>query len=454
MKVKNYLQSCIYVFKIPVLKLSIAAFFLVSCAIFILSQHLIFPSFHQRLKDSIEAEGVRLASHLVSAFINSSDELKTQITDSFALKMKQAQIDFKLEKIKIFNIDGNVLYSTYKADIGKVNKREYFKDIVKNGGVFSKIINEYQSPLNNFEKRISAAEIYVPINISGKLIGVFEIYFDVTSQNLAVKKNEKFFKIIASITWIILSVIFLILIIRAVKVYSNLAQAEEELKKTNEGLENQILAKTLEIRMTQRISVSALASLAEYYDSDTGHHLERMEKYVRILLSELRDEDKISSQLTEDIALASLLHDAGKTAVPAEILTKPSRLNEEEFEKVKFHTVAAGASFEKANEEFRNLFGKDSYLALARDIAQHHHEKWNGTGYPKGLQGANIPFSARLVAIVDVYDALTSKRPYKEPWSHEEAYLTIIEESGKHFDPELVEIFIQCSDQFRVISKQ
>jgi len=257
--------------------------------------------------------------------------------------------------------------------------------------------------LNDFEKQISAAEVYVPINIKGKLLGVFEIYFDVTDQNLTVKKNENFFRIIAFITWVILSFVFLILMVRAVKVYSKLALAEEELRKSNEGLEKQILAKTKEIWMTQRISVIALASLAEYYDSDTGHHLERMEKYVRVLLREFQEEDKISSQLTEDIVLASLLHDAGKTAVPAEILTKPSRLNEEEFEKVKFHTVAAGVSFEKANEEFRDLFGKDSYLALARDIAQHHHEKWNGTGYPKGLQGANIPFSARLIAIADVY---------------------------------------------------
>ena len=146
MKVKNYLQACVDIYKIPVLKLSIAAFIFVSCTIFTLSQYIIFPSFHQRLKDSVEAEGVRLAIHLVSSFINSSDELNVQVNDSFALKMKQAQLDFKLEKIKIFNIDGNVLYSTYKSDIGKVNTKKYFRNIVTNGGIFSKIIDEFQSP--------------------------------------------------------------------------------------------------------------------------------------------------------------------------------------------------------------------------------------------------------------------------------------------------------------------
>ena len=144
MKVKNYMQACVDIYKIPVLKLSIAAFILVSCTIFTLSQYIIFPSFHQRLKDSVEAEGVRLATHLVSVFINSSDELNVQVNDSFSLKMKQAQLDFKLEKIKIFNIDGNVLYSTYQSDVGKVNTKLYFRNIVTSGGVFSKIIDEFQ----------------------------------------------------------------------------------------------------------------------------------------------------------------------------------------------------------------------------------------------------------------------------------------------------------------------
>ena len=450
----NFLQASFDTLKIPILKLSITAFLLVSCIILALAHFIIFPAFHQRLKDSVESEGVRLASSLVSAFINSSDELPHQINDKFAANMKRAQIDFQLEKIKIFTVDGKVLYSTYNADIGTINTRDYFKKLVAEGGIFSKIIEQFKPLLKPGHDRITAAEVYVPIIIDGKFLGIFEIYFDVTAQQLAVKQNEKFFKIVATITWSLLSVIFLVLIGQAVKVYRKIVGVEEELRKMNEGLEDQLQIKTQKIRMTQKISVIALASLAEYYDSDTGHHLDRIQKYVSALLKEFQIGAKISSQLMDDIVLASVLHDAGKTAVPSEILTKPSKLNKEEFEKVKFHTTVAGEAFEKANKGFKDLFNKDSYLALAKDIALHHHEQWDGNGYPAGLRGTDIPFPARIIAIADVYDALTSKRPYKEAWTHEDAYQTILDDAGKHFDPELVEVFKQCADQFRAICEQ
>jgi HD-GYP domain-containing protein (c-di-GMP phosphodiesterase class II) len=150
--------------------------------------------------------------------------------------------------------------------------------------------------------------------------------------------------------------------------------------------------------------------------------------------------------------LASLLHDIGKVAIPPEILTKPGRLTDEEFDLMKTHTTIAGEMFGKANKVFVDSFKKDSYLALARDIAFYHHEHWNGKGYPNGLKGESIPLSARIVAVADVYDALISKRPYKEPWSHQDAVNEITKDSGEQFDPIVIEAFINQSDKFNEIS--
>ena len=253
-------------------------------------------------------------------------------------------------------------------------------------------------------------------------------------------------------TWGLVAAIFLLLIFKAGKAYRKVEQVEKELQIANSNLEEQVVAKTKEIAVTQKSSILALASLAEYYDWDTGEHLERMQKYVEILLEHCQDGWNISAEDKEQIILASVLHDAGKTAVPAEILTKPSRLTEEEFNKVKFHTTAAGDAFSKASDAFRQVFEKNSYLTFARDIALHHHEKWDGTGYPGCLKGEEIPFSARVIAIADVYDALTSQRPYKEPWTHDKAYKTIVDDSGYHFDPALIEVFKNCAEKFKMIA--
>ena len=153
--------------------------------------------------------------------------------------------------------------------------------------------------------------------------------------------------------------------------------------------------------------------------------------------------------------LSSKCHDVarfGKTAIPKEILTKPGKLTREEFELVQTHTEIAGHTLEKANKTFMDNFNKDSYLAFASDIALYHHEKWNGTGYPRGLEGESIPLSARIVALADVYDALRSKRPYKEPWSHSDTAQEIAKDKGTRFDPEIVDAFLANSMQFREIS--
>ncbi len=234
--------------------------------------------------------------------------------------------------------------------------------------------------------------------------------------------------------------------------------AETELLQVNKNLEERVLEQTYELQITQSTSVEALAILAESYNADTGVHLERIRRYVECLASAVKKQSSYVDYLgdkvnfVEELTLASLLHDIGKTAVPQDILTKPGRLTEQEFDVVKSHTSVAGEILRRANRSFFSHFGKDSYLAFARDIALHHHEKWDGTGYPHQLKGKLIPLSARIVALADVYDALRSRRAYKEPWPHAEAVAEIIRCSGSQFDPELVEIFIENADRIEEIS--
>lgn len=230
-------------------------------------------------------------------------------------------------------------------------------------------------------------------------------------------------------------------------------------ERQKEVLEKMVANRTEEIRLTQQASIEALATLSEYHDNDTGDHIHRIRSFVRILAQWLKDHSIYGDYLNqrpdyvEDLSLAAILHDIGKNAIPANILAKPGKLTASEYDLMKTHTSVAGEIFQKANQIFVDRFEKDSYLALARDIAHYHHEHWDGKGYPQGLCGEDIPLSARIVALADVYDALTSKRPYKEPWSHEDAAKEIIKGNGTHFDPVIVKAFQANENVFSDISK-
>jgi len=227
-----------------------------------------------------------------------------------------------------------------------------------------------------------------------------------------------------------------------------------------ELLEEMVTQRTEEIRLTQQTSIEALATLSEYHDTDTGDHIRRIRKYVQIMANYLKEHSDYADYLSqrpdyvEDLSLAAILHDIGKNAVPERILSKPGKLTPEEFEVVKSHTTIAGEIFKTSNQLFVDRYGNDSYLALARDIAFYHHERWDGHGYPKGLRGEDIPLSARIVALADVYDALTSSRPYKEPWSHEDAVAEISKGRGTQFDPRIVDAFLANEKAFLKTSRK
>lgn len=204
---------------------------------------------------------------------------------------------------------------------------------------------------------------------------------------------------------------------------------------------------------TRDVLLFALAKLTESRDNDTGMHLDRMREYCRILALELSSwpkyRDEIDGEYIQLLYLTSPLHDIGKVGIPDAILQKPGRLTPEEFEIMKTHTTIGGETLQAvtlAHPEAR-------YLAMARDIAFTHHERWDGTGYPFGLAGKDIPLCGRLCALADVYDALTTDRVYKKKMPHEEARKIILEGSGNHFDPDIVEAFVRREEQFVRLAK-
>ncbi|OQX25858.1 MAG: two-component system response regulator [Desulfobacteraceae bacterium IS3] len=200
------------------------------------------------------------------------------------------------------------------------------------------------------------------------------------------------------------------------------------------------------------IVIFSLAKLAESRDAETGNHLERVRFYSKILAETLVRSGKLPVQLDnlfiENIFLTSPLHDIGKIGIPDHILLKPGRFNDKEFEIMKSHTLIG---FETLNDALKR-YPKADFLRMSAEIARSHHEKFDGSGYPDGLKGDEIPLSARIVALSDVYDALVSKRIYKNIYSHDMSKNIILNDSGIHFDPIVVDAFLICEEKFIEIS--
>jgi len=206
------------------------------------------------------------------------------------------------------------------------------------------------------------------------------------------------------------------------------------------------------LKAREEVTLNMLAKATDLRDHDTGGHIERTTEFVRVFVDDILENPRpgynLSRTEADDIIRSSKLHDLGKIALPDHVLLKPGRLTRKEFDIIKKHPISG--------EQFLSDFiseTDDSFLTTARDIAYSHHEKWDGTGYPLGLKGESIPLSSRIVAIADVYDALTSVRPYKDPITHEESVKIILDGSGTQFDPYLTEIFGRHTDEFRLIAK-
>lgn len=240
-----------------------------------------------------------------------------------------------------------------------------------------------------------------------------------------------------------------------------LKRARDRLAEQNNWLEREVARRMRENILVQDLSLKALAILAEMRDMETGHHITRTQIYVEMLATQLSDHprfrDALGGKFLDMIVKAAPLHDVGKVGIPDTILLKPGRLDAEEFAIMKTHAAIGADAISKAMNEaaamadaatLQESAGALEFMQIARDIALTHHEKWDGSGYPAGLAGEAIPVAGRLMALADVFDALTCRRVYKPPMPIGQVHSIIVDGRGTHFDPDVVDAYLVCRDRF------
>ncbi|WP_230874633.1 response regulator [Methylomonas sp. LL1] len=244
------------------------------------------------------------------------------------------------------------------------------------------------------------------------------------------------------------------IILARVRTQLELKHARDRLANQNAYLEAEVESRTQDIQLIQDVTIKALAELAETRDPETGYHIHRTQEYVRILAERLQDHPRFSGFLTDKVvellAKSAPLHDIGKVGIPDHILLKPGKLTEQEWAIMKTHSLLGAQAIERA---VRDAGRSVEFLDIAKQITHFHHEKWDGSGYPDGQKNDAIPIPARLMAVADVFDALVSPRVYKAPMSIEQARGIIAGERGRHFDPDVVDAFLACLDDFLTVSR-
>jgi putative two-component system response regulator len=242
------------------------------------------------------------------------------------------------------------------------------------------------------------------------------------------------------------------------------------LKNRNEDLEQLVVERThqileqseelmrqkQEVIVAQGATITAFCSLAEARDNETGNHIRRTQHYVKTLAEQLRDHHRFRDQLNDEVIQllfkSAPMHDIGKVAIPDVILHKPGKFDPEEWAEMQRHCEYGRNAIAQAEVELGQE--RSQFLRYAREIAYCHHEKWDGSGYPQGLKGEDIPLSARLMAVADVYDALISERVYKPAYPHEQAMAMILEGRGTHFDPDMVDALMEIAPSFKAIAQR
>lgn len=245
------------------------------------------------------------------------------------------------------------------------------------------------------------------------------------------------------------------IVLARVKTHLEIKRVQDFLRDQNEFLDAEVQKRTAEVMALQDVVVHAMASLAETRDNETGNHIRRTQHYVKLLANKLRLHPRFEYFLDSDHIIELLfksapLHDIGKVGIPDRILLKPGKLEPEEFEIMKTHTTLGRDAIMNAEHQ---LGIEMPFLKYAKEIAYSHQEKWDGSGYPEGLSRNDIPISARLMAVADVYDALISRRVYKSGMSHEKAVEIMIEGRGTHFDPDVLDAFLELQDEFQKVAR-
>ncbi|WP_374692239.1 HD domain-containing phosphohydrolase [Accumulibacter sp.] len=246
-----------------------------------------------------------------------------------------------------------------------------------------------------------------------------------------------------------------LIVLARVRTQLELKRARDWLRDQNAFLEAEVARRMAENQLVQDISIHALARLAETRDPETGNHLRRTQEYVRILAMGLRDHPGYAAFLSDRniqlLAKSAPLHDIGKVGIPDHILLKPGKLDADEWAIMQTHAMIGREAIEHAERDAEQPV---EFLALAKEIAHYHHERWDGSGYPEGLAGDAIPIPARLMALADVFDALITRRVYKAAMPPDQARAIIAAESGRHFDPNVVEAFLASFDKFLAVAER
>jgi len=241
-----------------------------------------------------------------------------------------------------------------------------------------------------------------------------------------------------------------------VRTHLELKAWSDALRDRNAWLQSELQERLEEVDQLRDTTLFVMVALAEFRDSGTGNHVKRTQEYVRVLAEWLVQQGRAPADLEprhiDDLARSATLHDIGKVAIPDRILLKPGPLTAEEWDVMKSHSLHGANLLQRAADRLGTRAGP--LLRYGMEIARHHHEKWDGRGYPDGLAGEAIPFSARLMAVADVYDALISRRPYKDPMSHAQAMTFIRQGSGAHFDPSVVAALDACEATMISIAEQ
>lgn len=244
------------------------------------------------------------------------------------------------------------------------------------------------------------------------------------------------------------------ILLAKIKIHLALKAHADSLRDKSHFLESQNDRLQLALESMRDAAIQAIASIARVRDTETGNHICRTQWYVKQLAIQLSTHPKFSAalppQAIELMFKSASLHDIGKVGIRDSILLKPGKLNAAEFEIMKTHTTLGREVIEHAEKQ---LGSRIDFLAVAKEIAYSHHERWDGTGYPQGLSGEAIPLSARIMAVADVYDALTSRRVYKDSMPHQEAANLIVQGKGKHFDPDVTDAFLAIQDEFKAIAQ-
>jgi putative two-component system response regulator len=243
------------------------------------------------------------------------------------------------------------------------------------------------------------------------------------------------------------------IVLARVETHLKLKLAADFMRDHNSFLEEEVARRSRELAAIQDVTILAMASMAETRDNETGNHIRRTQRYVKALAEQLRSHPRFAATLT-DAYISTLfksapLHDIGKVGIPDRILLKPGKFEPHEFEIMKTHCQLGRDAIQVAEDR---LGLKVEFLTVAKEIAYGHQEKWDGSGYPEGLSGDGIPVSARLMAVADVYDALISRRVYKEGMPHDKAEQVMRDGRGSHFDPDILDAFIAIAPQFREIA--